>query len=222
MKRALVAIALVACRHKHEQPCTPPPAPATGEGTYYNADGTGNCSFDAGDVMVAAMNGADYDHAAWCGACLEVTSGAARVIVRVVDQCPGCKHGDLDLSEQAFAQLAPVEKGRIPITWREVACDVGTHTLSYRIKDNSNPFWIGIQVRDHRYPIAKLEARDASGGWTAIARADYNYFVAPHGLGAGPFALRVTDTRGHVVEDAAVPIAGGASASQLPACLKEP
>ena len=55
--------------------CSAVPAPETGDGTYYAADGTGNCSFDASpdDLMVVAMNHVDYADAQWCGACLAVT-----------------------------------------------------------------------------------------------------------------------------------------------------
>ncbi|HEY1548047.1 MAG TPA: hypothetical protein VGG28_09505, partial [Kofleriaceae bacterium] len=78
--------------------CSAAPAAETGDGTYYDADGTGNCSFDASpnDLMVAAMNKPDYGNAAWCGACVAVTGPMGNTItVRVVDSCPGCSHGDL-------------------------------------------------------------------------------------------------------------------------------
>jgi expansin (peptidoglycan-binding protein) len=38
-----------------------------------------------------------------------------------------------------------------------------------------------------------------------LPRTAYNYFVDAKGLGAGPLALRVTDVRGQVIEDAAIP-----------------
>ena len=45
---------------------TPLSAVRSGEGTFYGATGAGNCSFDASpqDLMVAAMNQADYAGAA--------------------------------------------------------------------------------------------------------------------------------------------------------------
>jgi expansin (peptidoglycan-binding protein) len=203
--------------------CSAVPAAEQGDGTYYAADGTGNCSFDPspGDLRVAAMNDPDYANAAWCGACLEVTGPSGSVVVRVVDRCPECKAGDLDLSPEAFAMLAPLSAGRVPIRWHEVACEVAG-PIAYRFKEGSSQYWTAIQVRNHRYPIAQLEARDAAGAWHAIARASYNYFVAAGGLGVGPYALRVTDERGHVVEDDAVPlgdatvVAGGAQLDTCP------
>lgn len=201
--------------------CSDPRAPSSGEGTYYDADGTGNCSFEADPGrMVAAMNAADYASAAWCGACLAVTGPMGEVVVRVVDQCPGCAHGDLDLSREAFGMISPLAAGRVPITWREVACDVGG-PIRYHFKDGSNAYWTAIQVRDHRYPIATLEAADDTGGFRPIERVAYNYFVEPSGLGDGPYHLRVTDTRGHALEDTGVLLGDDVArpgAAQFPAC----
>jgi expansin len=204
--------------------CAGDPISAVGDGTYYDADGTGSCSFEAspGDRMVAALNGPDYAHAAWCGACLAVSGPAGEVVVRVVDQCPGCKHGDLDLSREAFARIAPLSAGRVRITWHEVACPepVIAGPIAYHLKSGSSAFWVAIQVRNHRHAIERLEARGA-GGYQSIARAEYNYFVAPGGLGPGPLALRVTDVRGQVLEDAAIALGDGElrpGAGQFPAC----
>jgi len=201
--------------------CPVAPIAVTGEGTYYAADGTGSCSFEASsDHMVAALDAADYDHAAWCGACLAVTGPMGTIMVRVVDQCPGCAHGDLDLSKEAFAAIAPLSAGRVPISWGLVECDV-QGPISYQFKDGSNAYWTAIQIRNHRYPIAKVEAKDATGAYQAIDRADYNYFVAASGLGPGPYALRVTDTRGHTVEDPAIALGDAVArpgSSQFPVC----
>ena len=149
--------------------------------------------------MVAAINGVDYDNAKWCGGCVAVTGPDGEVTVRIVDQCPGCERGDLDLSREAFAKIAPLSAGRVPITWRAVACPV-QGPLGYQFKDGSNPFWTAIQIRNHRYPIASVEVRDEAGTFQPLARASYNYFIE-EGLGEGPYLVRVTDTRGHAVED---------------------
>jgi expansin (peptidoglycan-binding protein) len=221
-----VAAGLLLCACGHSKSidaptCESAPAAEQGSGTYYAADGTGNCSFDAtpNDLMVAAMNAADYSNAAWCGACLDVTGPNGEAVVRVVDQCPGCAHGDLDLSQSAFAAIAPLSAGRVAISWHEVACPE-TGPIAYRFKEGSNPYWTAIQVRDHRYPISKLEAQTGAS-WTELPRADYNYFIAATGLGGGPFALRVSDQRGHVLSDTAIALGDGVvrpGAAQLPAC----
>lgn len=194
---------------------------ASGEATYYAADGSGNCSFPASsDHMVAAMNATDYGTAVWCGACIAVAGPTGEVVVRVVDKCPGCAKGDVDLSSEAFARISPLSAGRVAITWHEVACDV-SGPIRYEWKAGSNAFYAAIQLRNHRYPIASLEAQNGGGTYEAIARVDYNYFVKASGLGAGPVNLRVTDTRGHVLEDSAIALGDGverAGAAQFPVC----
>jgi hypothetical protein len=202
-------------------PCVGQPISGTGDATYYDADGTGSCSFDRSpDHLVAAFNGPDWSHARWCGACLAVAGPAGEVVVRIVDQCPGCKHGDLDLSREAFARIAPLSAGRTAITWREVACPV-SGPIVYRIKPGSSPHWTAIQLRNHRYAIERLEARDAGGAYHAIPRGDDNYFVASSGLGGGPYVLRLADVHGHTLDDGAIALGDGAArpgAAQLPIC----
>jgi expansin len=198
--------------------CAVEPVEVSGEGTFYDADGSGNCSFDpAADLMVAAMNAVDYGTADWCGGCVEVTGPMGSVVVRIVDQCPGCSQGDLDLGVEAFEKIAPLSAGRVPITWHEVACEV-SGPIAYHFKDGANPFWTAIQVRNHRYPVATLEVVDPP---RTIARVEYNYFVDEAGLGEGPYTLRVTDVHGHVVEDSGVMLGDDvtrAGASQFPRC----
>jgi expansin (peptidoglycan-binding protein) len=206
--------------------CVGDPVSERGEATYYDADGGGSCSFEPspGDLMVAALDGFDYRHAAWCGACLAVSGPRGEVIVRVVDRCSGCKPHDLDLGRQAFEKIAPLSAGRVPIAWREVACPV-TGPIAYQLKPGSNPQWTAIQVRDHRYAIAELAVRGRAGAYEPIARADDNYFIAPHGLGAGPYALRVTDVHGQVLEDRGIALGVARpqpGAAQLPSCRQDP
>jgi expansin (peptidoglycan-binding protein) len=208
----LIVVGSAGCRAcgSHEAPadapalvaCTGEPIAAAGEATYYDADGTGRCSFErAPRELVAALNGIDYAHGAWCGACLAVSGPGGEVVVRVVDRCPACKHGDLDLSRDAFARIAPLSAGRVRIAWREVPCPVAG-PIAYQLKSGSNASWAAIQVRNHRHAIARLEARHGAS-YETLVRGDDNYFVAPAGLGAGPLALRVTDVRGQVLEDGA-------------------
>lgn len=197
-----------------------------GEATYYDfADGSGNCGFppSPGDLMVAAMNHTDYADSAACGACIEITGPApasTKIVVRVVDRCPECPQGDVDLSPEAFAQIADLSEGRVPVTWTYTACDV-SGPIVYHFKEGSNPYWTAIQIRNHTYAIATLEARTDGGDYAAIPRVDYNFFVAESGLGEGPYDFRVTDVAGHVIEDSGVAFVEAgetAGASQFPVC----
>ena len=99
----------------------------TGDATYYDfADGSGNCGFDPtpNDLMVGAMNQTDYAGSNACGSCAHLVGPEGEITIRIVDRCPECKPGDIDLSPDAFAKIAAIEKGRVDISWRYVPCSV--------------------------------------------------------------------------------------------------
>ncbi len=193
-----------------------------GEATYYTfANGTGACSFDAtpNDLMIGAMNATDFAGSGACGGCVHLQGSSAAITIRVVDLCPDCPAGNIDLSPEAFAKIADLPTGRVPISWQYVPCAV-SGPVQYHFKEGSNPWWTAVQVRNHRHRIAKLEYL-ANGSYREVARSDYNYFVQPSGMGAGPYAFRVTDVYGHVLEDAGiagVEASTSPGASQFPTC----
>jgi expansin (peptidoglycan-binding protein) len=179
-----------------------------GIATYYDATGAGACSFDSSpdDLMVAAMNADEYDNAAVCGEYLEVTGPKGVTIIRIVDLCPECKSGHLDLSQEAFASIADLPQGIVPITWQLISPDLNG-PIAYHFKDGSNQWWTAVQIRNHRNPIAKFEYRDANSRWVAVPRVSYNYFVQTNpGMGPGPYAFRLTDFYGNVLTDSGIPL----------------
>lgn len=186
-----------------------------GIATFYDADGSGNCSFDKSpdDLDVVALAMPEYAESAACGACLQVTGPKGDVTVRVVDSCPGCAdHGvNLDLSAQAFAKIAEPKEGRVKVAYRLVSCPTSGN-VAYRFKDGSSKYWTAIQVRNHRVPIKTLEYRK-DGAWIAMNREDYNYFVEAKGVGdqATGLTLRVTANDGQVIEDT---LSGGVQAEK--------
>lgn len=179
--------------------------PTEGIATFYDADGSGNCSFDKSpsDLDVVALAMPEYDDSAACGACLEVTGPNGKVIVRVTDSCPGCEGSgiDLDLSASAFAKIAEPKKGRVPVSYQRVSCALSGN-VAYKFKDGSSKYWTAIQVRNHRVPISKVEYKRA-GAYVEMKREDYNYFIESKGVGDQPdgLSLRVTATDGQVLED---------------------
>jgi expansin len=180
--------------------------PRRGEGTYYDADGGGNCLFPPSpdNMMVAAMNHADYNDAAVCGAFARVTGPNGAIMVRIVDQCPECAPGDIDLSYEAFALIANPLHGRVPISWRYVSPPL-PGPIRYQFKDGSNQWWTAVQVRNHRNPIARFEYQTAGGAFVELPRTAYNYFVKTDGMGPGPYTFRVTDIFGRTVTDSNIP-----------------
>ena len=213
----LVTVLLAACGGSDPAPSRPPATVALGKvqkgiATFYDADGTGNCGFDASpdDLMVVAPNKERlYAGAALCGACLRVTGAKGSVIVRVTDSCPldtpdndcGDTGADLDLSAQAFARIDDPDRGKVEVTFEVVTCDV-KGPLRFRFKEGSSQWWTAIQVRNHRVPIAEV-AYERDGAFVPMKREDYNYFIEEKGVGERPngLKLRVTASDGRVIEE---------------------
>jgi expansin (peptidoglycan-binding protein) len=197
----------------------------TGEATYYTfANGDGACMFGPSSedpLLVGAMNHDDYAGAAVCGACVNLTGPNGAVGIRIVDECPECPAGNIDLSPQAFERIAPLELGRVPISWRYASCTV-SGPIVYHFKDGSNQWWTAVQIRNHSNRVAKLEY-DVAGEYHEVARTDYNYFVQDSGMGPGPYDFRVTDIYGNVLEDSGIePVENGSieGTGQFPPCGK--
>ncbi|KAK4198844.1 RlpA-like double-psi beta-barrel-protein domain-containing protein-containing protein [Triangularia verruculosa] len=101
-------------------------ARARGEFTWYNT-GLGACGKVNNDgQLVAALNRVLFDpqtpngnpnNNPLCGRKIRASYNGKTVDVTVVDRCPGCKAGDLDLSPAAFQRLAPLSAGRITGDW---------------------------------------------------------------------------------------------------------
>ncbi|MEU7833709.1 expansin EXLX1 family cellulose-binding protein [Nonomuraea sp. NPDC049129] len=179
------------------------PAQATkGQATLYELQsGGGNCSYPsrpAGDLYVALSPG-EYAAAAACGGYVDVTGPKGTVRVKVVDQCPECQAGHIDLSRTAFARVADPAKGLVGVTYRPVANPKVGQPLSFRVKEGSSQWWLALLVIDHGNPLTSVEVKSTGGTWRKLARANFNYWIAESGAGQGPFSVRVTDTRGHRV-----------------------
>ncbi|MGC4115117.1 MAG: expansin EXLX1 family cellulose-binding protein [Myxococcales bacterium] len=191
---------------------------ATGNGEYFGA-----------------MNTADYDQAAACGACVEVTrDGSRKVTVTIVDQCPvatnpKCTAGHIDLSKKAFEQVGDLSEGYLGtgnggaagvVSWRYVPCPTSGN-VSLRLKEPTNVWWNQLLVQGHRTPIAKVEVQ-VGGAWSATERLDYNYWQINASLSASvwPLPVRVTDVQGaQVAGQVALNVAGDQLTSeQFPVC----
>ncbi|ORY03531.1 barwin-like endoglucanase [Basidiobolus meristosporus CBS 931.73] len=97
-----------------------------GDATYYDP-GLGACEATHGPSdMIAALNAPQYGNAprgsSSCFKCATVTGPKGNVKVQIVDKCPGCKHGDLDLSPAAFNRIADEAAGRVTISWTFTSC----------------------------------------------------------------------------------------------------
>ncbi|PRP87097.1 riboflavine-aldehyde-forming enzyme [Planoprotostelium fungivorum] len=92
-------------------------ASISGQATYF-APGLGACGHTNGaNDLIAALNKAQYGSGGYCGKKATVHGPNGSVKVTIVDECPGCSYGDLDLSPAAFKKIADLSAGRVSIHW---------------------------------------------------------------------------------------------------------
>ena len=174
---------------------------ASGEATHYElaSGGMGNCSYPsppAGQLYVA-LSPPEYGGSAACGGYLQVTGPDGSVTVEVVDQCPECQAGHIDLSEQAFARIAPLSAGLVPVSYHTIADPPLPGPLSMLVKTGSSAYYLALLPINNGNPLATVAVRQGPGGWQELARTTYGYWLASSGAGPGPFAVRLTDSLGH-------------------------
>jgi expansin (peptidoglycan-binding protein) len=179
------------------------PAAATtaGTATHYVLTGTGNCSYPSppADGLFVALSPAEYHGAPACGGYIEVSGPDGSVRAEVIDQCPPCAAGHVDLSEAAFARIAPLSAGLVSVTYRAVADPALPAPVAIRVKEGSSRYWLALLAMNTGNPLASVQVESGPGGWRDLVRADYDYWIAASGAGDGPFTVRLTDTAGHRV-----------------------
>ncbi|MEV4820637.1 expansin EXLX1 family cellulose-binding protein [Micromonospora sp. NPDC049274] len=194
-----------ACAAGRTLAAAPPTGTAThsGKATFYDSKGAGgNCSNPAAPAnrLYVALGPTEYAAGAACGGFLDVTGPKGAVRVLIMDQCPECEPGHLDLSREAFARIADPVQGLVQVTYRAVVNPPLPGPLTFRIKEGASQFWFAVRVGNHGNPLRAVEVRkDDDGPWRATARQDYNYWLLASGAGPGPYSVRVTDVYGHRV-----------------------
>lgn len=183
-----------------------------GEGTFYDLESGGAANLDdmGKDYYTAAMNSNDYLNGL-AGAYIEITDkDGDKINVLITDRLPEGKKGDIDLTREAFKKIEPEATGCMKITWKIIPLPTDK-PIQYVFKPTSSKYWAQVQVRNHRYPIAKLEYLDKSTDkYVELPREEYNYFTAKNGMGSeGPFTFRVTDIYGHQLVDTGIGINKG-------------
>jgi expansin (peptidoglycan-binding protein) len=182
--------------------CAAPPSTSasTGKATFYDlGSGTGNCSFPSvpADDLFVALGPSQYAGAAACGNYLDVTGPKGKVRVKVMDSCPECAAGHLDLSRTAFKKIADEVKGVVPIKYRTVVNPSTPGPLSMRIQEGASQYWFSVLVDNHANQLASVQVSSRGGAFRAAKRAPYNYWIIESGAGSGPFRIKVTDVLGH-------------------------
>ncbi|TXT07126.1 hypothetical protein VHUM_03296 [Vanrija humicola] len=89
----------------------------SGRATYYEV-GLGACGHtNSGSEFVVALNAPQYSGGAYCGQSVTISANGKSTQATVVDLCPGCPYGALDLSESLFTYFNPTSVGVFTIDW---------------------------------------------------------------------------------------------------------
>ena len=164
--------------------------------------GGGNCSYPGppADKLFVAMSPPEYESAGSCGSYLEVTGPhGTKVRVEVIDQCPECKAGHIDLSFPAFARLAPLKAGLIHVSYYTIKNPVLPGPLAFLVKPGSSRYWLALIVINTGNAVASVQVRTSPGHWMNLKHVNWNAWIAQQGAGPGPYTIRVTDKLHHQV-----------------------
>ena len=178
--------------------------------THYVLTGLPNCSYPnpPADQLFVALSPSEYNNAGGCGGYLEVHGPDGSVRVKVIDQCPECATGHIDLSETAFAKLAPLSAGLINISYTYLANPALPGPISMEVKDGSSQYWLALLPDNTGNPLASVQVRTSSG-WQSLSHASYNYWIAQGGAGSGPFTVRLTDIQGNTATVSGITLSPG-------------
>lgn len=196
--------------------------------TYTGSGYSGGCAeLDPipSDMEITALNPTDYHaygvKAALAGAYLEVTGSKGSTVVYVTDLYPEGAPGACDLCPVSFGKIGNMLDGKIDIKWRIVRAPI-TGNISYRIKEGSSLNWTAIQVRNHIYPVMKMEFY-RNGSWINMEKTPWNHFIADN-IGTATPRIRITDIRGFTVEDTidSIPESGNKPSFIIPGNVQFP
>ncbi|KAG6604685.1 Carbohydrate-binding protein [Phytophthora cinnamomi] len=160
---------------------------------YYEGDGTsytlgdvsdGNCNFmsaiPTASTNYAALNNDQWDDLANCGRCAEVscvddqcTDQSATAIVQILDRCPECSSGDLDLSPTVFKNITGSDPSRLTIRWRFVDCP-NPGTIEVCLKTGSNGYYVAVQPTN---TLVGVETVTINGESTTMVDSAYYYLI---------------------------------------------
>jgi expansin (peptidoglycan-binding protein) len=166
---------------------------AVASAEYYEGDGTsytlgdvsdGNCNFmsaiPTASTNYAALNNDQWDDLANCGRCAEVsciddqcTDQSTTAIVQILDRCPECSSGDLDLSPTVFSNITGSDPSRLSIRWQFVDCP-SPGTIEVCLKTGSNGYYVAVQPTN---TLVGVESVTINGETTTMVDSAYYYLI---------------------------------------------
>ncbi|ETN08025.1 hypothetical protein PPTG_12538 [Phytophthora nicotianae INRA-310] len=181
-----------------------------GDGTTYTLGGvsSGNCNLMSWNSIAAtnyaALNNEQWNNLGNCGRCAQVScideaceDQTATAIVQIVDRCPECKYGDLDLSPSVFRTITGSDPSRLSIRWQFVDCP-NPETLKICLKTGSNGFWIAVQPTN---AVIGVKSVSINGNTASMISGAYYYLITSSSeVDLTAVEVSVTSMDGQVIE----------------------
>ncbi|KAF4028850.1 Lytic transglycosylase [Phytophthora infestans] len=182
-----------------------------GYGTVYTlgTPSSGNCNFmswpDAAVTKYAALNAEQWEETMNCGRCAEVSctdascSGQSE-IVYIMDQCPGCAYGDLDLSPDVFESITGQSYTKLSIEWKFVDCPI-SNNVQYCLKTGSSGFWVAVQPTNCASGVKSLSI---NGQETSVIDSAYYFLIDGSGESVADLSslsISMIGVNGEVLEE---------------------
>jgi expansin len=131
-----------------------------GQAYFYDpGQGPGACSFGPlpASGLYVSLAESQYARGAACGSYIAVTGPSGTVTAEVVDACPGCTNGGIDLSEAAFAKVASPAQGTAEVSYVQARDPKLPGPLALRVERPATSGWLGLQVLNTGNPLASVD-----------------------------------------------------------------
>ncbi|RLN98656.1 hypothetical protein BBJ28_00018294 [Nothophytophthora sp. Chile5] len=192
-------------------------ATAVASAEYFEGDGTaytlsevssGNCNFmsaiSIASTNYAALNQDQWDDLANCGRCAEVSciddqceDQTTTAIVQILDRCPECSSGDLDLSPTVFKNITGSDPSRLTIRWQFVDCP-SPGNVEVCLKEGSNANWIAVQPTNMLVGVESLTINGETP--TMLDGAYYYVLESSSGVDLTAVEVSITSIDGDVID----------------------
>ncbi|MFI5907588.1 expansin EXLX1 family cellulose-binding protein [Dactylosporangium sp. NPDC051541] len=168
---------------------------AGGSASYYTAGRNGMCNLGTpADGAYAAVGKAELSGGKNCGTLLDVTGPNGTTRVQIVDLCPSCPAGKLDLGKGAFQRIGSLSAGIIPVTYATVR-DPEVGPLRVKVKGGQGSSSLSVVVDNHGNPLSTVELQQGES-FIALKHGEDNTWTGPSKL-SGTIALRISDVYAH-------------------------
>lgn len=181
-----------------------------GDGTAYSLSSplSGNCNFmtwpQAATTKYAAINNAQWNNGLECGRCAQVTcldpacTSKSSEIVYILDRCPECAYGDLDVSPTVFRTITGSSPSRLKVQWNFVDCPLSDTSLKLCLKPGSNPYWTAIQPSQALSGVKSLSINGISA--QQMGSAYYFKVESNNGLDLSKLQVSMTSSSGQTLQ----------------------